>query len=86
MLGVQRGDRVRRLRDGRFELRGLLGEIDQRRALRRDAAAEILDLALGLEDAARARMAAAGNELRTAEPSPSAVTTGSGVSALSGAS
>ena len=44
---------LRRLRDRRLERRGLLGEPGQRVALGLDPLAQILDLALGLEDAAR---------------------------------
>src|SRR5262249_41254906 len=53
MLGVQRRDRVLRLGDRGLERRGFLGEADEGFALRRDAIRQVLDLALGFENAAR---------------------------------
>ena len=67
MLGVQRGDRVRRVRDGALERRGFLRERDERVALGCDAVAQLLDLALGLENPARFGAAAARHQLRAAE-------------------
>ena len=67
ILGVQRSDEVRRLHDRPFELRGLLREASKRVAVGRHADAELLDLALGLEDAARVGAAAARDEMWTAK-------------------
>src|SRR5262249_25139987 len=53
VFGVERGDGVLRLRDRHLEGRGLLGKADERFPFGADAIGQVLDLALGLEDAAR---------------------------------
>src|SRR4029077_13460718 len=50
VLGVERGDRVRRMGDRTFQLRRLLCEADERVAIRGDPLAQFLDLALRFED------------------------------------
>ena len=67
VLAAQRGERVRCLGDGCFEPRSLFREPRERAALRLDAAVELLDLALRLENAARFVAAAAGHQTRAAE-------------------
>ena len=67
LLGVERVNRIGGMRDRRVERRGLLRQLRQRFAIRGNAIAQLLDLALGLEDAARFGGAAAGHEMRTAE-------------------
>ena len=67
VLGVQCGDRIGGMSDGRLELRGLLREPHQRLAVGGDAFAQLLDFALGLEDAARFGAPAARHEVRAAE-------------------
>ncbi len=67
VLGVERGDRVGGMSDGRFELRCLLREAHQRLAIGGDAFAQLLDFALGLEDAARFGAPAARHDVRAAE-------------------
>src|SRR5262249_58695504 len=67
VLGVERGNRARRVRDCRFELRRFLGEAEEHGTLGRDAIAKLANLALGLEDAARLGLPAAAHEMRAAE-------------------
>ncbi len=67
VLGVERCDCVRGVGDRPFELGGLLRQAHQRVTIRGDPIAELLDLALGLEDAARLGEPAAGNQVRAAE-------------------
>src|SRR5438094_903423 len=65
VLGVERRDGVRRLRDRGFELCRLLREARQRAPLHGDAVAQLLDLAFGLEDATRFGARAARHERGT---------------------
>ncbi len=59
LLSVERGDRILRLCDESLELRRLMRQTRQRIAIRGHLLAELLDFALGLEDPARFRLAAA---------------------------
>ena len=67
LFGVQRGDAVRRLRDRGLETSGLLREAGQGIAVFADALAQLLDLALGLQDAARFFAAPAADHVRAAK-------------------
>ena len=67
VFGVQRRDAVRRLCDGGLETSGLLREAGQGIAVVADAIAQLLDLALGLQDAARFLAAPAVDHVRAAE-------------------
>ena len=75
-LGGQRGDRRRRVRDRRLELRRFGGEPLERVAFDCHALAQFLDLALGRQDAARFDLAAAGDKSAPRRTSPSSVATG----------
>ena len=67
LLGVERADRVRGLRDGAIEIGRLLRQTRQRFAIVLDALAQLLDFALRLENAAGIVPAAAAHEPGTAE-------------------
>ena len=76
VLGGEGGDGVRRLRDGRLERGGFPGKVQERIALGLNAAAQILDLALGFENAS-SFFVAARRDTRCGprKTSPSRVTT-----------
>ena len=67
MLGVQRGDPVRRLGDRRLETGGLLRQPEQGVAVLAGARAQLPNLALGLENAARLLTAASADDMRSAK-------------------
>ncbi len=67
MLRVQRPDGIRGVRDCGVERLGFLRQAGQRLALAGDAIAQIFDLPLRLQDAARLGAAAARHELRSSE-------------------
>src|SRR5581483_1170697 len=67
MFGVECADRIRRVRDRRFEFGGFVRQPPQRVALAGDPVAQLFDLALRLEDAARLRPRAARHQRRAME-------------------
>ncbi len=67
VLGVERGDGVRRMRDRAFEAGRLFGELDERVAFGGNPAAQFLDFTLGLENAARVVARSARHQMRPAK-------------------
>src|SRR5207248_8077626 len=67
VVGAERGDAACRLQDRGVELGGFLREPREHALIRFDTAAQLLDLPLGLENAAGFGAAAAGDEMGPAE-------------------
>src|ERR1051325_9021711 len=67
MFGVERRNRVHRMRDRRFNVRCLTRETGERVAIGGDYVTQLFDLALGFENAARFRMSAARDQVRSTE-------------------
>ena len=67
LLGCQRRDGAGRLCDGQLELESLLNELRERLAFATHALTQFLDLALGLQNATRFGLCAAGKQVRTSK-------------------